>query len=114
MRHLTIIGILIAGICIIASTSFAAPAKKQAKAPKIPASITVDNARGVDLTELSLSAGDKVIVSLKKPLAPGKKITLSLKGLKSCNISIVGSFADEGDASTEADICKDKLIRFVD
>ena len=115
MRHLTVVSVLIAGICLIASTGFAAPRK--AKASKIPAAVIIENARSVELRSMALAAAGaetKTIASIKKPIPPGKKVTLSVKGLKSCLVSVSGTFGDDGDADTETDICKDKLIRFTD
>ena len=115
VKHLTFISVLIVGICIIASTSFAAPAKKTRQ--KIPAAIIVQNDRAVELRSMTLAAAGaeaKPLASLAKPLAAGKKMTLSVKGLKSCRVSIAATFGDDGDADTEMDICKDRTVRFVD
>lgn len=115
VKHLTVISVLIAGICIVASTSFAAPTKKARQ--KIPAAITVQNDRAVELKSLTIAAAGaetKPVASLAKPLAAGKKTTLSLKGLKSCLVSVAAVFGDDGDADSEMDICKDRTVRFVD
>ncbi len=117
MRNLAIAGILLASIVIVATTSFAAPAKKAAKKEQIPASIMVENKRKADLNAFSIypaGADDAALVSLKKPLSAGKSIAVSLKGLKSCNVTIAGTFADEGEAAGEIDLCKEKKIRLVD
>ncbi len=117
MRNLTVAGVLLLGICVAGSVSFAAPKAKVASKQKIPSSIIVENKRSSDLTNFSVyetGADDKAISSLKKPLTTGKKISLSLKGLKSCNVTLSGTFADDSDASGELDICAEKIIRLVD
>lgn len=117
LRHMTVASVIVLGICVAGSFSFAASKPKMAAKQKIPASIIVENKRLSDLTNFSIyemGADDKALSALKKPLTPGKKIALSLKGLKSCNISLAGTFADESDASGEIDVCAEKIIRLVD
>jgi hypothetical protein len=115
IRNLTVTGVLVLGICVAGSVSFAKP--KMAAKQKIPASILVENKRSSDLTNFSIYESgneDKAISSLKKPLASNKKLILSLKGLKKCNVTLSGTFADDSDASGEVDICAEKIIRLVD
>ena len=99
-----------AALCLEAKTK--APPK-----PKIPASIMLENTRSSDLTNFSVyEAGqeEQAISSIKKPLASGKKNQLSLRGLKSCMVTLSGTFADGSDASGEIDVCAEKLIRLTD
>jgi hypothetical protein len=117
MSNITVASVLVLGICVAGSVSFAAPKAKMAAKQKIPATIVVENKRGFELTNFSIyemGADDKAISSLKKPLATGKKHSFSLKGLKSCTVSLVGTFADDSDASGEVDVCVEKIIRLVD
>ncbi len=92
-------------------------APKSSAKPKIPTSVILENKRSSELTNFSVyEAGqeDQAISSIKKPLMTGKKIQLSLKGLKSCTVTLSGSFADGSDANGDIDICAEKLIRLVD
>jgi hypothetical protein len=116
IRNLTVVGVLLFGICVAGSLSFAAPKAKIAAKQKIPTSIMLENKRSSDLTNFSIyeSGNDKAISSIKKPLASNKKLSLSLKGLKTCNVTLSGTFADDSDASGEVDICAEKIIRLID
>jgi hypothetical protein len=117
LRHVTVAGVIILSICVAGSVSFAAPKPKMAAKQKIPATIIVENKRSSDLTNFSIYESgneDKAVSSLKKPLASNKKLILSLKGLKTCNVTLSGTFADESDASGEIDVCAEKIIRLVD
>ncbi len=85
--------------------------------PKVPASVMLENSRSSELTNFSVYATgqeEQALSSLKKPLISGKKIQLSLKGLKSCVVTLSGTFADGSDASGEVDVCAEKLIRLID
>ncbi len=117
MRNLAVASVLIAGILIAAGASFAAPKAKASSKKKIPGTILVENRRSAELTNLSIyaaGADDKALSSIRKPLPAGKKIALSLKGLKACMVTISGTFSDESDASGEVDVCAEKSIRLVD
>ncbi len=103
---------------IFFGNTFSIDAKPKAPSkPKIPTSIILENKRTSELTNFSVyEAGqeDKALSSIQKPLVSGKKIQISLKGLKSCMITLSGSFADGSDASGEIDVCTEKLIRLID
>jgi len=110
-------GFVLAGLASASGSALAAPRKAKAKPMKIPATIVVENRRSVELLNLSIApsdAEDKVLATLKKPLGAGKKTVVSLKGLKSCSVMVAGTFADDGDASGEIDVCREKSITLVE
>lgn len=116
MRYLARVSLVIAGALVIATGAAAAPKKKKA-AQKVPAAVIVENHRSVELVEFSLAAAGaetKALVTIKTPIAPGKKLTVPVKGLKSCLVSVAGVFADQADSDSETDVCADKVIRFVE
>ena len=115
MRYFGQVGFVIAGALILSTATIAAPKKK--KAAKIPTAVMVENRHGVDLVELSIAqagAESKAIVTLKKPIPPGKTVSVPVKGLKSCLVSVAATFADQADSDSEVDVCADKLIRFIE
>ncbi len=90
--------------------------KKKKVEPKTASEILLNNARSVGLTGLEVTdAKGEVVGKLKNALAAGKKATLKLKKGTSCVVSVVANFEDEAAVEqTDLDLCKDKLVRFVD
>lgn len=97
------------------AVSQAAPKAKAAMAAQKNATeVVVSNARTVALTGLSINNGEgKAITTLKKPLEPGKKISLKLAAKAGCTFVVNASFADEAEfEETQVDLCADKNLRF--
>lgn len=99
--------------------ALAAPvaAQTRAKAGKVPAAVTVTNARASgDLNDFGLTnAQGKVFARLAKPLSPGKSVSLKLSKGAACVMTAVGNFDDLSESTAvDVDVCKDKLIRFTD
>lgn len=103
-----------AGAAAKAAGRAKAAAKK--KAAKNATEIVITNARQTNVTGVSVtSAAGKAVATLKKPLAPGKKIALKLGKNAGCTFSINASFADDADFDqTDVDLCADKNVRFTD
>src|SRR3954466_8884564 len=92
----------------------AAAAKLKPKQKGPPAAVTVVNASTKTVTEVAITAGEK-IASLAKPLAPKARTAVKLPKMKGCTVSVAASFEGGGRSDADAfDICKEKLIRFTD
>jgi hypothetical protein len=88
-----------------------APKPKQ-KGP--PGAVTVVNASAKTVTEVAITAGDKT-ATLSKPLAPKGRTAVKLPKLKGCTVSVAATFDGGSKSGADAfDVCKEKLIRFID
>ncbi|WP_284178739.1 hypothetical protein [Rhabdaerophilum sp. SD176] len=95
----------------------AAPRTAQRAVPKNAAEIILTNARsGAVVTGLSVtSAAGKSVATLKKPLEPGKKITIRLPKNSGCTFAVNASFSDDAEFDqTDVNLCMDKTVRFTD
>ena len=103
-----------AGAAKKAATRAAGAAKK--KAAKNATEIVLTNARQANVTGVSVTnAEGKAVAALKKPLAPGKKISLKLAKNAGCTVSVNASFSDDAEFDqTDVDLCADKNVRFTD
>jgi hypothetical protein len=92
-----------------------APSKKK-QAAKNATEIVVVNNRGAVVTGLQVtSAAGKNVAALKKPLEPGKKISLKLPKGAGCTFAVNAAFSDDAEFDqTEVNLCTDKTVRFVD
>lgn len=106
-RHIAMASAIIAALSL--SPGFAAAQAGKPKA-KSATSLTLTNKRAVPLVAFEVSQGGengKVVARLSKPLAPGKKLVLPLKGGKGCVYDLRGAFADDSEVETENyDICR--------
>lgn len=103
------------------ATAPAAAAKAKARAkvkapPKNATQAIISNAQASALTGMHITnAAGKVMASLKKPVDPGKKITLKLPAKAGCLFTINAAFADGSEFDpAEVDLCVDKNVRFTD
>lgn len=97
----------------------AAPAKKRVArraAPKNASEIVLNNTRGAAVTALSVtSAAGKNVATLKRPLDPGKKLSIRLPKNSGCVFAINAQFSDDAEFDqAEVNLCTDKVVRFVD
>ncbi|MCZ8186423.1 MAG: hypothetical protein O9308_08585 [Beijerinckiaceae bacterium] len=95
----------------------AAPRTASRAVPKNAAEIVLANARsGAVVTGLSVtSAAGKSVATLKKPLEPGKKITIKLPKNSGCTFAVNASFSDDAEFDqTDVNLCTDKTVRFTD
>lgn len=99
----------------------AAKAKvKRVAKKKVPAKnaseIVLANARTAVVTDVSVtSAAGKSVATLKKPLEPGKKITIRLPKNSGCTFAINASFSDDAEFDqSEVNLCTDKTVRFTE
>ncbi|MCZ8374940.1 MAG: hypothetical protein O9342_06155 [Beijerinckiaceae bacterium] len=95
----------------------AAPRTAQRAVPKNAAEIVLANARsGAVVTGISVtSAAGKSVATLKKPLEPGKKITIKLPKNSGCTFAVNASFSDDAEFDqTDVNLCMDKTVRFTD
>jgi hypothetical protein len=82
---------------------------------RLPGQINLDNQRAATLTELTLTdAEGKAIGRITKPLATGKRTVLKLSRGKSCDVTVVARFDDEGAIEENLDLCSEKVLRFTD
>jgi hypothetical protein len=92
----------------------AAAPKSKPKQKGPPGTVTVVNASTKAVTEVAITAGDK-IASLAKPLAPKARTAVKLPKMKGCTVSVAASFEGGGRSDADAfNVCKEKLIRFTD
>ncbi|MGL4810323.1 MAG: hypothetical protein ACRCXM_00990 [Beijerinckiaceae bacterium] len=96
----------------------AAHAQSRAMAPKNAASVVVTNGRATPLQQLNIVTADAnatVVARLRKPLAPGKSITLPNKAKSGCLFDVRSSYEDGADPGAEGlDLCADKNVRLTD
>jgi hypothetical protein len=107
---------VIPAVLLALTVPAAAQARKKAAA-KVPAAITVTNARATGvLNDFGLTDPQgKVFARLGKPLAPGKSVSLKVNKGATCVMTAVGNFDDMSDSSVgDVDLCKDKVVRFTD
>jgi hypothetical protein len=102
-----------------AAKAGAAKAKRTAKkkmAAKNAGEIVLVNARSAAVTGVSVtSAAGKSVGKLKKPLEPGKKLSIKLPKNSGCTFAINASFADDAEFDqADVDLCADKTVRFTE
>lgn len=96
----------------------AVDAVAQARKPANATSVVVTNLRQVPVIDLTISTPTDTpvgVARITKPLAPGKSITLPIKGKRGCLFNVVGNY--EGDEPFDAegiDFCADKTLRLTD
>ncbi|PSC02753.1 hypothetical protein SLNSH_22500 [Alsobacter soli] len=112
-------GLLLAVTGMLCALAYSAAAEAAPKAKGGALKITVTNKRSVAITSLGFlppgadTGGSNL---LKKPLAPGKSIVLTVPAKKGeCLFDILGSYEDELEISgSSMDVCKDHQLTLVD
>lgn len=103
--------------CLASTTAQAQGAARPARAGKLPAQVTVTNARDLILASLDIlpTSGGTPVAQLKEPLGAGASIKLRLVKAKGCAYVVTGAFEDGSDlAPVQLDLCKDAVLRLVD
>lgn len=107
-------------LCLCAASGMASAAPAKGKKP--PAKVDIENGRGVSLTQLEILASKPdakakkpatPLAKLDAPLSPGEKKTVSLKGVKGCNVFVRWTFEDAGDEGP-ADLCREPRLLLTD
>ncbi|WP_460449560.1 hypothetical protein [Alsobacter sp. SYSU BS001988] len=106
------------GLGPAAGIAQAAPAKPAAKAGK-PIKVTITNKREMAVTSIGFVApgadsGGRNL--LKKPLAPGKSIVVTVPAKKGeCAFDVMGSYEDQTEISgASMDLCVDPKLTLVE
>ena len=116
MKYVTELSIVaLAALALLAGD---AQAQARRAVPKNATSVVVTNMRQAALQELDLATtGDQPVIAarLAKPLAPGKSITLTIKGKRGCTFDVRGMFDDNMPAEADAvDFCLDNKLRLTE
>lgn len=111
----TLCGIVIAGSLCAASE---AAAQSRRAAPKNATAVMVTNLRQVSVVDLTISTNSDTpvgVARLTKPLAPGKSITLPIKGKRGCVFNVAGNYdGDEPFDAEGVDFRADNKLRLTD
>jgi hypothetical protein len=109
---------LAAGLATLFMIGASGASARGRPAAKVPAELTVINARTATLTAFEIATtGDqpRLVGKLTKPLAPGKSVKLKLNKPTGCSFFVLARFDDETDNDSEsANLCGEKQIRLTD
>jgi hypothetical protein len=73
----------------------------------------LENLRTANLVSLEiLDSEGKVIGSLQRPLAAGKKGSVRLSRGQGCDMTVQARFDDEGEVDETVNLCREKVLRF--
>jgi hypothetical protein len=100
----------------LAQNAAPAPSKTKAKTPASGPTVTVTNARRVDLVQLQAAeTGSAVWKKVVGPLKPGKQAQATMPEAANCRVDLHGTFADgtSMDAS-DVDVCAQKTLNLTE
>lgn len=116
MKALLSVIAVAAAACALTAADASAQARRAAA--KNATSIVVTNMRQVAVSDLTISTATDTpvgVARLTKPLAPGKSITLPIKGKRGCVFNVAGNYqGDEPFDAESVDFCADNKLRLTD